>query len=270
MTNKNKIIISVLIAVFVLSLFVVGLTISYLVDTETIDNIITIGNVSLKVKEDNYTDNPNLDVQQKISKDPYIENNGNKDEFVLMEVWIPVDTITLLYETDIVIDNTEHKEGIVRISSADNELFKMLTTTDPKNKQVDKGSNENWDVEFFYHKADDEHTAGWYQIGTPTSETKTVTIEETTKTLKYHKYLFAYNTKLSPKDKTTTLFDAIQVKSFIDEELKGEYKIEVIGYGIQSELLDTNCIANDTTALTKSQCESVYEIITNKRVGENT
>ena len=54
MTNKNKIIISVLIAVFVLSLFVVGLTISYLVDTETIDNIITIGNVSLKVKEDNY------------------------------------------------------------------------------------------------------------------------------------------------------------------------------------------------------------------------
>ena len=139
MTNKNKIIISVLIAVFVLSLFVVGLTISYLVDTETIDNIITIGNVSLKVKEDNYTDNPNLDVQQKISKDPYIENNGNKDEFVFMEVWIPVDTITLLYETDIVIDNTEHKEGTVRISSADNELFKMLTTTDPKNKQVDKG-----------------------------------------------------------------------------------------------------------------------------------
>lgn len=273
MKNKNKILISVLLAVFVISLFAAGLTYSYLVDTETIDNIITIGKVSLEVKEDNYTDNPYLDAQQIISKDPYIENNGNKDEYVFMEVWVPVENVTLLYETDTVINETLHKEGTVRISDTDNELFRIKTNPHT-NTPVEKGSDlpqKNWDVDFCFHKAADVSTAGWYQMNVPPEYAeKKVTINEKEKTLKYHKYLFAYNTKLSPKEKTVTLFDQIQLKSIIEEEFTGEYKIDVIGYGIQADLINTDGINNDTTVLTKEQCKSVYTIITNKRGDENT
>lgn len=96
-------------------------------------------------------------------------------------------------------------------------------------------------TEFLYNSGDNSKE-GWVFLG----------LSEDSNTVR--KYTFGYNTKLDAKDGNTEdhtipLFDSIQLKSFIDEELLGKKQsdgsyngksvsINVAAFGIQADDLD--------------------------------
>ena len=68
---------------------------------------------------------------------------------------------------------------------------------------------------------------------------------ESSSTDESNSYVFAYNRKLSPEEETATLFDKVQLKSFINGEVTGEKTISVQPYAIQSEKLTADGLTDD-------------------------
>ena len=91
-------------------------------------------------------------------------------------------------------------------------------------------------------------------------------------------YYFGYHRKLSPGDETVTLFDQVQLKSFIDGEVSsytgGEdpvpFTIDVTCYGIQAENLDTEALDPPVTVdwtkthLDENELRAILAIVKNK------
>ena len=108
---------------------------------------------------------------------------------------------------------------------------------------------------------------------------QSVTGEPTTD--KYDLYYFGYNRRLqynsdqTEKAKTIPLFDEVQLKSFIDEELipaadttksNQETHILVLGYAIQADSLDTGVLNNieRNAYLTEAQLTKIFGIVERK------
>lgn len=78
-------------------------------------------------------------------------------------------------------------------------------------------------------------------------------------------YVFGYNKKLAPTDETVTLFDEVQLKSFIDNEKKGSADIGVYCYGIQAKNLVLDDSVNlASEPLAQEDISAIYSIVKNK------
>ena len=114
--KKLKIAIPVTLACLVVISILFGMTNSYLTDIESKYNIITIGNVKLKIEEPKYEDSQTFAAGDTIVKDPVITNTGTEDEYVFFSIAVPKRAVTLLYEEDEYEKNDStkiiHKEGI--------------------------------------------------------------------------------------------------------------------------------------------------------------
>lgn len=248
MKKSKKLLIGAAITALITIAAVVGLTYSFLVDVESIDNVITIGNVSLKLDEGSYHDT-DIVSQSKVAKAPKVTNDGTNDEYVFIKVMVPKKSVTLLYETD----TANHKAGEIIAANgqpAYAELFRMLTTENGTKVSGVEGAD------FSYHKATDS-TYGWYLLDNKTNQE--VDNE------KYDVFYFGYNKRLAPRDETVTLFDSVQLKSFIDEEFTGEIKINVFAYGIQAENLGLD-LTEDDPYLTEQDVRKIYEVVGRKQV----
>ena len=100
---------SVVTVVALLCLF--RFTFAYFVDRETAVNQIKIGRISVELDEGNYTPPENTLPSRIFDKAPKLKNTGTKDEFVFLEVTVPKESVTLLYEPENVEAKKLEKSG---------------------------------------------------------------------------------------------------------------------------------------------------------------
>ena len=78
-------------------------------------------------------------------------------------------------------------------------------------------------------------------------------------------YVFGYNKLMKPEDETVPLFDSVQLKSFIDSQIKGDVNIGVSAYGIQADNLQTTPVINlEQAHYDDTELNSIYTIVKNK------
>ncbi len=272
--KKRSVFLPTAIIFLVISVILVThLTISYLMDYERADNIITIGKVDLELSEGNFPESSIISPGGTLPKAPMITNNGINDEYVFLTVAVPKKKVTLLYESDTTIGETNHKEGEKINNTAELvEIFKIIANG--KNKADITGNNPPA-VVFGYNKGDSTPPTpveGWVYLGNT---------EGTEGENKYTFYSFGYNKKLiagdDNKKSTITLFDEIRLKSFIDEELSTYYKnadskganvdIIVTAYGIQADDLGITGLPSDdsNSIISDENVGKIFTIVKNKQ-----
>ena len=92
-------------------------------------------------------------------------------------------------------------------------------------------------------------------------------VDSNTTNADFDAYTFGYNKKLAPNEESIVLFDKIQLKSFIDEELGSDniLSITVKAYAIQADNL--NLTTSPGAYLTdgdNGQIKEIYNIVKNK------
>lgn len=258
---------------------------SYLMDAERKDNVITIGNVDVELSEPSYTDSSIVAAGDAPPKNPLLINKGTEDEYVFLRVAVPKKNVTLLYESDITITEdggatSTYPKGTPTVKNRDasgkpqasmDEIFRFIAEGDLTSKVTETTEpNTEPQLDFAYnagHKKTDEDdkqadTEGWVylyrKIGAEDDD--------------YNYYYFGYNKVLKYDSETKTLFDRVQLKSFIDEELvSGENSkidfaslIKVKGYGVQSDSLEINDLPGRNEILTKEQLKKIFGIVSRK------
>ena len=79
-----------------------GTTLAFLKDSESKKNIVEIGNIKLELTEDQWTTDEKKAVPGQIfPKNPVLKNTGKNDEYVFLEVSMPMEEVQMLYEGDI-------------------------------------------------------------------------------------------------------------------------------------------------------------------------
>lgn len=261
MKKRKMMIIIMAVCLTVASVFTILMTNSYLIDVETADNVITIGNVQTSLSEGSFnTDSTySLAAGTVVSKSPKVKNTGINDEYVFLKVTVPKRNVTLLQESGV-------DKGKKIDPKPDNpEVFRILTESNgTKLTNTDNASISN-DVDFTIHKSA-ESTAGW----------KLISFTSGTSGTNYNTYIFGYNKKLkaakngSAAEETVTLFDKVQLKSFIDEELSGNGNtslndknlvINIKAIAIQADDLGIDGLGE---YLTDEQINTIYGIVNNK------
>lgn len=116
--SKKKMIVAAA-ACAMIGVMAIGGTMAYLTDAETATNTFTIGKVQIDLEEPNYPGNDSAEVKnlvpnQKVKKDPQIENTGNNDAIVFLKVEIPTANVVVAAD-----DGTKQ-------AAAKTELFKLL------------------------------------------------------------------------------------------------------------------------------------------------
>lgn len=293
MKKKSKIIIIGSLALsLIIALFAFGATVSYLTDYERKDNVVTIGDVKIEIDEGKYEDSSTVAAGSTLPKAPSIKNIGINDAYVFFRVAIPKKSVTLLYEQNVYDNNNilTYKEGTKYDGFPEtngSEIFK--TIAEGKDTESVKYTGYNSSGTFLtapsvivgYNKGTYDNSnnanskAGWVYLGS--EQNKEISGQ------KYDFYWFGYNKKLVPTPSdaaanavppqnywTTTLFDNIQLKSFIDEELittgnkkeDVDVKVLVDAYGIQADNID---ITLNDGILTDDQVKSIFDIVQRKR-----
>ena len=256
---------------------------SYLMDAERKDNVITIGNVDVELSEPSYTDSSIVAAGDAPPKNPLLINKGTEDEYVFLRIAVPKKNVTLLYESDIEItenETTTYPKGTPTVNNRNasgkpqasmDEIFRFIAegdltskvteTTEPKSEpQLDFAYNAGHKNEGGDDKQD---TEGWVylyrKIGAGNDE--------------YNYYYFGYNKvlKYDSNQETKTLFDRVQLKSFIDEELVSKTNgedfaslIKVKGYGVQSNSLGINGLPGRNEILNEDQLKEIFGIVSRK------
>ena len=248
--NKRRLLV-VIAAISGVVLLVIGITMAYFTEVEVKDNYITIGNVSIELDEGSFSPTePHVVVPGSVvGKAPMLRNNGNKDEFVFMKVTVPKSNVTLLWESG---DDKGKPKGNL---NGNQQLFKLLAEVTTPNTVQSVPAVSGKDIEFIYHSGSAEGNTvdGW------------LLLESKTDNADYDVYVFGYNKKLQPSDETVTLFDKVQLKSFVDRETTGETEIGITCYGIQAEYLKSDS-AVDFTAEHQNltELQAIYTIVNNK------
>ena len=257
---------------------------SYLMDAERKDNVITIGNVDVELSEPSYTDSSIVAAGDAPPKNPLLINKGTEDEYVFLRIAVPKKNVTLLYESDIEITENEttikYPKGTPTVKNRNasgkpqasmDEIFRFIAEGDLTSKVTETTEPKTTEPQFdFAYNAGQADTEGWVylyrKIGAEDDD--------------YNYYYFGYNKVLKydsnqekpSETKTKTLFDRVQLKSFIDEELvSGENSkydfpslIKVKGYGVQSDSLEINGLPGRNEILNKEQLEKIFGIVSRK------
>ena len=302
MKKKSKIIIIGSLALsLIIALFAFGATVSYLTDYERKDNVVTIGDVKIEIDEGKYEDSSTVAAGSTLPKAPRIKNKGINDAYVFFRVAIPKKSVTLLYEQNVYDNNNilTYKEGTKYDGFPDatngSEIFKTIAEGKDTESVKYTGYNSSGtpltepSVIVGYNKGTYDNSnnanskAGWVYLGSEQNKEISGDTSGDTSGQKYDFYWFGYNKKLVPTPSdaaanavppqnywTTTLFDNIQLKSFIDEELittgnkkeDVDVKVLVDAYGIQADNLD---ITLNDGILTDDQVKSIFDIVQRKR-----
>ena len=225
--KKRQLAISVAACAMVGALAVGG-TMAYLTDNESATNTFTVGKVQVDLTEPNYPGNESQDVKnlvpnQELQKDPKVTNTGVNDAIVYMTVEVPVKDVTVV-----------GADGI-KGAKEKTELFWFKDTADTQGT-------------FANHFSDQ-----WMEL--------TSKGEKDAATGDTNKYVFAYKTAVAKDAATDNLFDKVQLKNIIENEVTaGEAQnIKVTAYAIQaSEVLEDDTDLTDT--LNEETLGKIYDI----------
>lgn len=247
--KKRRILIIAAAAACAVTLVVVGVIRAYFTEVEVKENKITIGNISINLTEGDFDPDTTYPVVpgSVVNKAPKIANDGNRDEFVFMTVTVPKAQVTLLYESGT-------NKGNPKTNLAENtpqQLFRLVAEPTDPNTALQVPSVSGRDIDFSYHSGSNT-VDGWVLLASDTTGTDS------------DLYVFGYNKKMLPADETVTLFDMVQLKSFIDGEKKDGVTIGVKGYGIQADYLRGTNVDFTKAHYSAADLNEIYSIVRNK------
>ena len=248
--KKRRILIIAAAAACAVTLVVVGVIRAYFTEVEVKENKITIGNISINLTEGSFDPETTYPVVpgSVVEKAPKIANDGNRDEFVLTTVTVPKAQVTLLDESG--SNKGNPKTGLDSIQ----QLFRLVAEQTDPNTVLQVPTISGRDIDFTYHSGSDtgEGADGWVLLTSDTTGSD------------YDLYVFGYNKKMLPADETVTLFDKVQLKSFIDGEKKDGVTIGVKGYGIQADYLRGTNVDFTKAHYSAADLNEIYSIVRNK------
>ena len=248
--KKRRILIIAAAAACAVTLVVVGVIRAYFTEVEVKENKITIGNISINLTEGSFDPETTYPVVpgSVVNKAPKIANDGNRDEFVFMTVTVPKAQVTLLDESG--SNKGNPKTGLDSIQ----QLFRLVAEQTDPNTVLQVPSVSGRDIDFTYHSGSDtgEGADGWVLLTSDTTGSD------------YDLYVLGYNKKMLPADETVTLFDKVQLKSFIDGEKKDGVTIGVKGYGIQGNYLRGTNVDFTKAHYSAADLNEIYSIVRNK------
>ena len=178
-----------------------GGTMAYLTDNEAHVNTFTVGKVQIDLQEPGWDpgDGEELVPNERLDKDPKIENTGTNLAYVFAEVKIPA--------RDVV---TAGADGTKK-ASAVQDLFTYGTVKLEEEKEIYTagGINEGWSL----LRSDQAKTDGSYST-----------------------YLFGYSRPLAKGEETPGVFDQVKLINLVEGQLDSQsLEIPVKGYAIQAE-----------------------------------
>ncbi len=224
MKKKNRIIVILSVAI-VAALVVIGCGVfSFFTYKDEVTNKLPLGEINIELHEDSYPGNDtvsttNITPNSIIPKNPNVENNGPEEVYVFLRVSVPVESVT-----EVSADGTKKTNN-----KQAQELFYLKTNKDPV--KLENSFNNNW-----IRLESEENPA--LISGIP------------------HIYIFGYNKKLETGQTTDNLFDYIQLKNIIENEILpgSDLNIDIEALAIQSE----NVGNNFSDSLTKENLEQIY------------
>ena len=221
-SNLKRIVLAVIGFAVVLAMAITG-TALYLTDNDSATNTVTVGDVKVDLTEPNWEDTEDVVPNQELAKDPQVTNTGVNDAIVFLTLQVPVANITVTAD-----DGTKG-------AKANSELFWFKDSTDGASVHAN-----NFD-------------SNWAHLETRDTGAN---LNGATRT-----YVFAYKTPVAKDQTTTPLFDKIQVKNFIENEIAAgaTEQIELKSYAIQASNVLENGI-DLTGTLSNANLTKIYDI----------
>ena len=204
-------------------------SLAYLTDAETMNNVVTIGDVEMELTEPNWPGNNSDTVKnqlgnQETPKNPTIKNTGTNDAVVFLRMTVPVAEVTPVSDT-----------GTLG-TKARQELYYFKKTADTAQTHANN----------FY--------ADWIEL--PTKETGT-DMSAATRT-----YVFGYKTRVTANQSTDPLFDKIQLKNLLEGSLpsKTSESIKLEAFAIQADEVISGDVVDTTGNMDAEALTKVYTI----------
>lgn len=264
--KKKRTIITLAACGLIVAMSIMG-TIAYLTDQTSATNSFTFGDVKVDTLEPDWdtTDEDGNGVpdvaefvvpNQQIPKSVQAENVGINDAIVFIKITVPLETVTRV---------SDNGQAELRVNLPDGTLGSLIRDT--KLQEVFyfqmKGDSINTENNHFDENWVNlpEEEIGYEGAGGPTEYldlTNTKVYEGKVRT-----YVFGYNKRIAEGEKTTTLFDKVQIKNVIENEVTpGAVKnIEVETYSIQADNIVNADGAIDTTGtLSHDTLKEIYDI----------
>ncbi len=212
---------------------------AYLTDNEVHVNTFTVGKVQIDLQEPGWDpgDGEELVPNERVDKDPKIENTGVNRAYVFAEVKIPAKEVITATP-----DGT--KQGPVL-----QDLFTYGTVEEKDGKEV--------------------YTAGGIHDGWTLLLSEKASLDGACST-----YVFGYGRPLEKGEETPAVFDQVKFLNLVEGQLDGEsLSVPVKGYAIQAEINGDGQTAIDGVAiqnpdlLTEEEMKAVYRVFAGQNDG---
>lgn len=234
--RKNLFLAAALVLILLIVLVLVLSSLAHFTSRDAVTNRYSAADLDIKIVEDNFdrlpdTEKKFLEPNKLLDKDPRVRNTDHEDAFVFVRVTVPVRSITTVAE-----------DGTRGVKSPQ-EIFWLKTSDD---KSILQNS--------FHTEPVSGGAGSWVEL--PTFEEGTdLSADERT-------YVFGYSVYLKSGETTGTLFDYIQMKNCLQDEVEASSKIivDVHAWGVQTQGVD-GVEKDDNGAkrvLSRAELERVY------------
>lgn len=236
----------------------VGGTLAYLTDRTDATNSFTFGDVKVNTLEpdwdttdenDNGVPDAAEDVvpNQQIPKSVQAENVGINDAIVFVKLTVPLANVTRVADDGTAEMNADALDRKLQ------EIFYFQGDGDSINTE-NNNFNEGW-INL------PEEEIGYAGAGSSTEYLDLSTTREYSGDVRT--YVFGYDTRLAAGEKTSTLFDQVQIKNIIENEINpgSIHDIQVETYSIQADnIVDANGQIDTTGTLDHDTLKEIYDI----------
>lgn len=231
--RKNRNMVLTVAACALLGVMALGGTMAYLTDQGSVTNTFTVGQVEIDLTEPDYPGNNTPDVENLVPNEEVPKNplvtNTGTTDAIVF-MTVEVPRANVTLAAD---DGTKGTKEI-------QDLFWM------KEAENLPGTHEN------------QFDAGWMELVDKGTVSDTVS-----------RYVFAYRTAVAGNEQTEPLFDKVQLKNVIENELtSGEAQnVEIRAYAIQAGEITGADGTSLTGELTEANLNAIYDIYFRQNTG---
>lgn len=257
---KRKKLVTMLAACGLVAAMGVGGTLAYLTDQTEATNTFTFGDVKVNTIETKWdpTDEDGNGVpdaaeeevpNQQTPKSVQAENVGINDAIVFVKLTVPLETVTLVTDDGIVQKKPDGSHDTKL-----QEIFYFQQEADSINTE-----NNNFNTDWVNLP---EEEVGYEGAG-GSEEYLSINTNYRPYNKTYRTYVFGYNKRIAKGELTTTLFDKVQIKNFIENEVEPLAKkdVRVETYSIQADnIVDANGAINTEGIIGHDTLKEIYDI----------
>ena len=219
-------------------------TLAYLTDAETTTNTFTIGDVSIDVEEPHYPGNDSDKVKdlvsnEKVDKDPLVENTGKNEAIVFSTVDIPMGQVVMFKDKAADINAAPYNQELFTMIKADGTYDFSQQADNGEASQAGKGGRE------FVKRASNvpNHNEKWSLLKTvyvsADGRTSDADATVTADNAAAMRYVYGYNEVIGKGDKTDPIFNQVMLNNIVEGYVDSTAQdIVITSYAIQAANLE--------------------------------